>query len=68
MSFFQACFDTREASAFWAKMELHNKNEEVEWMSTHPSHETRRQMLDEYMAKALNIRADCGVNYQNLSL
>lgn len=56
----KACFDTREASAFWAKMDLHNKNEEIEWMSTHPSHETRRQMLDQCMPQALDLRAQCG--------
>lgn len=56
----KACLDTREASAFWRKMELHNKNEEIEWMSTHPSHETRRLLLDEYMPRALGIRAQCG--------
>lgn len=55
----QACYDVREASAFWAKMSVLDK--ECEWLSTHPSNETRQLVLDSLMPSAIRLRDDCKV-------
>ncbi|CAH0391455.1 unnamed protein product [Bemisia tabaci] len=57
----KACFDVREASAFWAQMQMHDKSlpgapKIEEWMSTHPSHENRRAILDSKMDEAIRVR------------
>ncbi|KAH9383609.1 hypothetical protein HPB48_025302 [Haemaphysalis longicornis] len=57
---FQACFDVREASAFWTKMGLmSNALEDVEFISTHPSHERRSEHLDNLMNSAIELRNEC---------
>ena len=47
--YFQACFDVREGSVFWEKMniaaDLQNTNI-PEWLSTHPSHGNRVELFD----------------------
>ncbi|XP_066995910.2 metalloendopeptidase OMA1, mitochondrial [Anabrus simplex] len=55
----KACVDVREASAFWSKMKIlseENHEENLEWLSTHPSYDTRQQFLDSLMASAIEIR------------
>lgn len=60
----KACFDVRESSAFWAKMAIlqnsMNNGPAIEFLSTHPSHETRSVYLDSIMDKAMKYRYDCG--------
>ena len=63
----KACFDVREAPAFWAKMQLildvDRKDEEFEipeYLSTHPSHNSRQEHLTELLPKALERRLTCG--------
>lgn len=56
----KACFDVREASAFWTKMGLmSNAIEDVEFISTHPSHERRSEHLDNLMNSAIEMRKQC---------
>lgn len=68
LTFSQACFDVREASAFWAQMQMHDKSlpgapKIEEWMSTHPSHENRRAILDSKMDEAIRVRDQHQVSY-----
>ncbi|XP_042230173.1 metalloendopeptidase OMA1, mitochondrial-like isoform X2 [Homarus americanus] len=63
----KACFDVREASAFWGQMSVMDKlreargevGEEPAWLSTHPSHSDRQEMLDYQMSEALMLREAC---------
>lgn len=53
----KACFDVREAPVLWAKMKLVNESPvPAEWLSTHPSHETRQIELRALVPKALRVR------------
>ena len=61
----KACFDVREAPAFWGKMALIVENQigEVEipeFLSTHPSHSSREKHLLDLLPKALDKRSICG--------
>ncbi|XP_054707556.1 metalloendopeptidase OMA1, mitochondrial-like [Uloborus diversus] len=60
----KACFDVRESSAFWSKMAIlkntFGSNSEIEFLSTHPSHEKRSEYLDGLMEEALKIRTESG--------
>ncbi|XP_042901801.1 metalloendopeptidase OMA1, mitochondrial [Parasteatoda tepidariorum] len=60
----KACFDVRECSAFWSKMAILKKtfgdNQQIEFLSTHPSHEKRSEYLDTIMDKAISLRKDSG--------
>ena len=65
----KACFDIREAPAFWAKMKLiedlaqeEDQVELPEFLSTHPSHTSRHEFLIEILPKALERRSTCGCN------
>lgn len=68
----KACFDVRETSAFWHKMSIIESTEGVnfssddiqipvktEFLSTHPSHETRYNYLDSIMDDAIRRRIEC---------
>ncbi|KAH7970765.1 hypothetical protein HPB49_015382 [Dermacentor silvarum] len=56
----KACFDVREASAFWTKMSLMGSAlDDVEFISTHPSHEHRSEYLDNLMNNAIELRRQC---------
>ncbi|XP_017461783.1 PREDICTED: metalloendopeptidase OMA1, mitochondrial-like, partial [Rhagoletis zephyria] len=62
----KACFDVREASAFWHKMAIisgadpvHQLQSSVEFLATHPSHEKRSEHLDGLLAEALKCRDGC---------
>jgi metalloendopeptidase OMA1, mitochondrial len=50
----RAGYDPREAVAFWERMEKLTGSSGPEFLSTHPSHETRVQHLKEKMPKALD--------------
>jgi predicted Zn-dependent protease len=59
----RACFDPREAPRLWERMGAASGGgpAPAEFMSTHPSHETRIRKLEEWMPKALEERAkSCG--------
>ncbi|KAF6845219.1 peptidase family M48 protein [Colletotrichum musicola] len=53
----EACFDPREAAAFWRRMDWAAKRsgaeEPPEFLSTHPSNEHRIEKIQEWMPKAL---------------
>lgn len=55
----RACFDPREAPKIWERMAEHSKGQPSEFMSTHPSHETRIRLLNEWMSEALEARERC---------
>ncbi|XP_070563723.1 metalloendopeptidase OMA1, mitochondrial-like [Ptychodera flava] len=58
----RACFDVRESSAFWECMALESDAEgkdNIEFLSTHPSHQTRADHLDQLIPKAIEMRAEC---------
>jgi len=57
----KACFDVREAPAFWGLMELYCEADllDLEFFSTHPVHPTRQANLSEKLASALTIRLEC---------
>ncbi|KAI0420676.1 peptidase family M48-domain-containing protein [Xylaria grammica] len=57
----EACYDPREALAFWERMKRAAQEEPPEWMSTHPSHDNRIQKIQEWMPKALDKmhESDC---------
>ncbi len=51
-----AGYDPREAIQLWQRMgELSEGKSPSEFMSTHPSHETRIQQLEEWMAEAMPV-------------
>ena len=51
-----AGYDPREAIPLWQRMgELSGGKSPSEFMSTHPSHETRIQQLEEWMAEAMPV-------------
>ena len=52
----RACYDPREAPKIWERMAKHSKGQPQEFMSTHPSHETRIRQLNEWMPEALKVR------------
>ncbi|CAG7726591.1 unnamed protein product [Allacma fusca] len=58
----KACFDIRLAPIFWAKMAYvgtKGGEPQIEWLSTHPNHESRQNRLEEVMSSALTVREDC---------
>ncbi|NNF51671.1 MAG: M48 family metallopeptidase [Gammaproteobacteria bacterium] len=53
----RACFDPREAPLLWQRMgEASGGKSTAEFMSTHPSHETRIRQFEEWMPAALEVR------------
>lgn len=58
----RACFDPREAPKLWARMGAASGGRSpAEFMSTHPSSETRIQQFNKWMPEALKVRAEsCG--------
>lgn len=51
----KAGFDPRESINLWMNMEQAGENEPVEFMSTHPSHATRMQELQQRIPMALEL-------------
>ena len=60
----KACYDIREASLFWAKMQVVEKMKTdfkiPEYLSTHPSNETRGKNLEKLVPHMLKLRSSCG--------
>ena len=63
----KACFDVREAPAFWGKMAIISEKEQPEhglempeFLSTHPSHSNRQKHLSDLIPSALDKRSLCG--------
>lgn len=56
----RAGYDPREAISFWKRMEQAGGRQPPEFMSTHPSHETRVQRLGEMMPRALEEYSRAG--------
>jgi predicted Zn-dependent protease len=58
----RACFDPQEAPRLWERMaEASSGAQPAEFMSTHPSHETRIRQLQQWMPEAMSVRAErCG--------
>lgn len=53
----RACFDPTEAPRLWERMgEMSQGKQPAEFLSTHPSHETRIKQFQEWMPEALAIR------------
>jgi predicted Zn-dependent protease len=64
----RACFDPREAPLLWQRMSKAGGSKSLEFMSTHPNHDTRIQQLNEWMPEALEIyNKNCKVKLKNLS-
>ncbi|RWS07530.1 metalloendopeptidase OMA1-like protein [Dinothrombium tinctorium] len=66
----KACFDIREAVVFWRKMSLKDKVEieamfgttetpNIEFLSSHPSHETRAENIESLLPVFLQLREKC---------
>lgn len=51
----RAGYDPREALSFWQRMENSGGRQSPEFISTHPSHESRIHRLQELMPKALAV-------------
>ncbi|KAI1270320.1 peptidase family M48-domain-containing protein [Xylariaceae sp. FL1019] len=49
----EACYDPRKALVFWQRMEQAQELAPPEWMSTHPSNESRISKISEWMPEAL---------------
>jgi len=57
----RACFDPAEAPRLWERMGQASRGGPAEFMSTHPSHETRIRQLNEWMPKAIEEKQkSCG--------
>lgn len=54
----RACFDPAEAPKLWERMAEASQGQPAEFMSTHPSHETRIRQFSEWMPEALTIRQE----------
>ncbi len=52
----RACFDPAEAPRLWQRMGEASQGAPQEFLSTHPSHETRIRQFREWMPMALEIR------------
>ena len=67
----KACFDVREAVAFWQSMGLNEKvnmqrsgldvplPDHIDYLSTHPRHETRAEYLNSLIPDAIKLREEC---------
>ena len=61
----RACYDPNEATQVWVRMGQVSGGgrQPAQFMSTHPSHETRIKQLEDWMPKALAERpATCAAN------
>ncbi|MCA9003496.1 MAG: M48 family metalloprotease, partial [Planctomycetes bacterium] len=51
----RAGYDPREATAFWRRMASGGGQGPPEWLSTHPSDESRIQQLESLMPEAVQL-------------
>lgn len=54
----RACFDVTEAPRLWERMGRASRGAPTEFMSTHPSHETRIRQFEQWMPEALEIKRE----------
>ncbi len=54
----RACYDPREAPKIWQRMSGLSSGQPSEFMSTHPSHETRIKQLNAWMPEALAVQKE----------
>jgi len=55
----RACYDPREAPKLWQRMaQAGGGGAPAEFLSTHPSHETRIRQLEEWMPEAMRVREE----------
>ncbi len=54
----RACFNPTEAPKLWERMAAAGRGQPAEFMSTHPSHDTRIRQINEWMPGALRIRQE----------
>lgn len=54
----KGCFDPTEAPRLWERMGQASRGAPAEFMSTHPSHETRIRQFQKWMPEALRIREE----------
>jgi predicted Zn-dependent protease len=52
----RACFDVTEAPRLWERMGRASRGAPAEFMSTHPSHETRIRQFEQWMPEALELK------------
>ncbi|KAJ9639613.1 uncharacterized protein PV06_03066 [Exophiala oligosperma] len=64
----EACYDPREAVAFWTRMKKAEQYEPPQFLSTHPTHYNRSEALKQWMPEALTKYADSGCEGTNRSL
>ncbi|NND65268.1 MAG: M48 family metalloprotease, partial [Gammaproteobacteria bacterium] len=59
----RACFDPREAPQLWERMgQQHGGRAPAEFMSTHPSAETRIEQFNQWMDEAVAIyQKNCSI-------
>ncbi|XP_062504551.1 metalloendopeptidase OMA1, mitochondrial-like isoform X3 [Corticium candelabrum] len=56
----RACYDIRESSVLWETLAVADgDNQPVEWLSTHPAHETRAGYLDMIIPDFIEYRKKC---------
>ncbi|KAI0005644.1 hypothetical protein F4779DRAFT_47931 [Xylariaceae sp. FL0662B] len=57
----EACYDPRQALEFWKRMDRALEGAPPEWMSTHPSNDTRIQKIGEWLPMAMEKmqESDC---------
>ena len=53
----RAGYDPRAARVLWQKMSAASKGEPAQWLSTHPSHESRIRVIDEALPQMLPLSA-----------
>lgn len=57
----KACYDPRSAVKLWERMSMVDKNQRLEYLSTHPSNKTRIENLTKWMPEARNtFNENCG--------
>jgi len=54
----RSCFNPEEAPKLWQRMGQASSGSPSEFMSTHPSHETRIRQFSQWMPEALKVRAE----------
>ncbi|KAJ9156591.1 Peptidase family M48 [Pleurostoma richardsiae] len=54
----EACYDPREAVDFWKRMDRQQELQPPEWISTHPSNQTRIEKIQQWLPKAMEKREE----------
>ncbi|KAI9591102.1 peptidase family M48-domain-containing protein [Syncephalis fuscata] len=65
----QACYDPTAAITMWHRMNQQQKRQPVQYLSTHPSHESRIAYLEKWLPKAQATlsRSDCHAELSDLA-